>query len=215
MNEFIREAEVYMSLRPHKNAVVFLGVCTKPLCILTEFCPMGSLEAFLKSDAKIDMPTVIRMACDISAGMAHLHAEGVVHRDLASRNLLLDAQLNIKITDFGLSRVMTESETNFTQSEVGPLKWMAPESITSKEYSPKTDVYMFGMTMIEILTRQEPYPGESAMDVAIKVVRDGYQHPIPDHCPADLAQIIRACWNVLPEDRPDFKAVYGALVSMQ
>lgn len=50
---------------------------------------------------------------------------------------------------------------------------------------------MFGMCMIEILTRGEPYPGESAMDVAIKVVRDGYQHPIPEHCPSDLAQVIR------------------------
>lgn len=66
----------------------------------------------------------------------YVHAqynEYLIFRDLASRNLLLDAQLNIKITDFGLSRVMTDSETNFTQSEVGPLKWMAPESITSKE----------------------------------------------------------------------------------
>lgn len=64
------------------------------------------------------MGTVLKMAKDIAAGMGHLHAEGIVHRDLATRNLLLDENMNVKITDFGMSRVL-ESEANNTASEVG------------------------------------------------------------------------------------------------
>jgi len=73
---------------------------------------------------------------------------------------------------------------------------------------------MYGITLIELLTRDDPYPGETPMDVAIRVVRDGYQHPVPNHCPQVLAEVLSACWSRNPEDRPTFQAIYNRLVQM-
>lgn len=75
-------------------------------------------------------------------GITHLHKSGVIHRDVAARNVLLDEHLNPKISDFGLSRAvqfdaneMGSNQSGSTKSDVGPLKWMSPESLMSKQYS--------------------------------------------------------------------------------
>lgn len=105
----------------------------------------GNLANFIVKN-EININQVISWAKEISAGMAHLHAEGIIHRDLAVRNLLLTETLEIKISDFGLARVTQKSEdgnsiVQKTESNVGPLKWMAPESLTQREYSTKSDVW--------------------------------------------------------------------------
>lgn len=100
--------------------------------------------------------------------MHHLSKEGICHRDLASRNVLLDENFKPKISDFGLSRFVhtgSSSTTKFVlfclrpltdlllRSEVGPLKWMAPESLRDRLYSEKSDVWMFGVVCFEIMNR--------------------------------------------------------------
>lgn len=87
--------------------------------------------------------------------MIHLSAEGVVHRDLACRNLLLDKQFTVKITDFGLARVVAMDEVESanegqTRSYVGPIKWMSPENILDRTYSTKSDVWAYGICLIEM-----------------------------------------------------------------
>jgi len=213
IQDFNSEAELLMNLRPHTNVVSFYGICKDPLCIVTEFLPGGSLSSYLRSDAKIDLDQVLTWAVETSAGMSHLHDEGVVHRDLASRNLLLDKNLSVKITDFGMSRIISNQEgaADVTKSDVGPLKWMAPECILEKKYSQKSDSYAFGITLIEMLTRQEPYPGQSAVNIAIGVTRDNLRPPIPEYAPSQLADLIKKCYERVGEDRPTFKMIYDEL----
>jgi len=215
IEDFKSEGELYMSLRPHKNVVTFYGVCVEPMCIVTEYLPGGSLSAFLRSDAKIELPMIISMAMEVAAGMTHLHYEGVIHRDLSARNLLLDKELIIKIADFGMSRIVTNQQGyDVTKSDVGPLKWMAPEAIIDRTYSTKTDVYAFAITMIEMLTREEPYQGMSAVNVAIAVTRDNRRPEVPYYCPPDLLALITRCWSVNPAERPEFKDAYNVLYSI-
>lgn len=88
----------------------------------------GNLVNYLLSNGEISSSQVLSWAKDIAAGMSHLHLEGIVHRDLAVRNLLLTSTLEIKISDFGLARAIQKGEdgTNMsqkTESHVGPLKW--------------------------------------------------------------------------------------------
>jgi len=216
IQDFNSEAELLMNLRPHTNVVSFYGLCKDPLCIVTEFLPGGSLSSYLRSDASIDLDQVLTWAVETAAGMSHLHDEGVVHRDLASRNLLLDKNLSVKITDFGMSRIISNQEgaADVTKSDVGPLKWMAPECILEKKYSQKSDSYAFGITLIEMLTRQEPYPGQSAVNIAIGVTRDNLRPPIPDYAPTQLADLVKKCYERNADDRPTFKMIYDELYQL-
>ncbi len=104
--------------------VQFLGVAfgENIMCIVTEFLDAGSLYDFLRSDAKLDFHMVALYAKGISAGMLHLHSEKIVHRDLASRNVLLGAGAVVKISDFGMSRSVNSEKSNQTKSNTGPLK---------------------------------------------------------------------------------------------
>jgi len=209
--EFVKESQVLMSLRPHKNVVGFMGIVVHPMCILTEYLSAGSIQDLFLTDFKIDNPTLISFAKDITAGMCHLHSEGVIHRDLATRNLLLDGAMTVKITDFGMSRVLGTGDSGITQSNVGPIKWMSPEALTQQIYNTKSDVFSFAIVLIEILTREEPWPGENPVNVAIAVGRDQLRPPIPDHCPQNLRPIIIQCWAQDPNQRPEFATVHNML----
>ena len=91
---------------------------------------------------------------------------------------------------------------------------MAPESIQRKQYSPKSDVYAYGVTCTEILTRDEPYPGAAPVNVAVAVIRDGLRPAIPDWCPQMLQELIWRCLDAMPDPRPSMKQVQAELSQM-
>jgi len=211
--DFLAEAAIMKRLRPHTNVVQFLGITTKPhLCIVAEFLANGSLQSYLQNVPKLDVETIIKFVTGIAAGMYHLHFEGIVHRDLATRNVLLNQGLVPKISDFGLSRVFNSTEANIqnqTKSTVGPLRWMAPESLNNRMYSNKSDSWSFGMTLIEIITHDVPFAAVNAMDVA-RFVASGQKLILPPACPI-LTNLMNRCSEFVPEKRPDFNEVLTLL----
>lgn len=216
LNLFIKECELMRNLRPHKHVVQLLGMVIDPPCIVTAYYSNGSLFDFLMSDAKIDVWSSVKIMKGIALGMSHLSHEGVVHRDLASRNILLDDSFEAVVSDFGLSRVVADSNKSAqTQSEVGPLKWMAPESLTQQRYSIKSDVWSFGVTCWEIFARAEPFPEMDALTVAFAVGRDGQRLEVPHYVPEGIQQIIYQCWETEPESRPDFDQIVGMITNLR
>lgn len=123
LEEFRAEAELLKNLRPHPNVVLFLGITAppSPISIITEYCGGGSLWAKVRKNEVGDYPTQLRVFYGIAKGMLHLHSEDIIHRDLAARNILLTHHNEVKVTDFGMSRELSEDE-NVTKSDVGPLK---------------------------------------------------------------------------------------------
>jgi serine/threonine protein kinase len=160
--DFKGECELMMTLRPHRNGkmgvgyltclvVPLLGVCIdtkKPLCLITDFVGMlriyifihlsienGSLEKLIKSNYIIPWKMVLDIAKGIQAGVYHLHQEKILHRDLAARNILLRANYEPLIADFGLSKLVSLSleknspkddpnvKTKETEAFRGPYKW--------------------------------------------------------------------------------------------
>jgi serine/threonine protein kinase len=103
--------------------------------------------------------------------------EGVIHRDIAARNFLLDAHNNVFVCDFGLARVKTGLYQR-TASSLGPVKYMAPESIAKKQYSEASDAWSFGVYMWEVTHVQEPFENCEVFDVAIGVVSGALRLPI-------------------------------------
>jgi serine/threonine protein kinase len=130
-----------------------------------------------------------------------LHNNNIVHRDLAARNILLSGTGEPKISDFGMSRLVNDNKGNTTKSNVGPIKWMAPESIKRKEYSKKSDIWSFGVVVWEVVTGQEPYKDEDLMELALNIRDTGKHLQIPD-CEPIFQSIMTYCFNAEPHDRP-------------
>jgi hypothetical protein len=216
MDEFLREVNLMISLPPHPNVVRMYGVsidATQPIIVM-EFCPGGSLDKLLfDKDDPISLETKIRWLKEIAQGMLHLHKYNVVHRDLASRNILLSSPnsnfAHLKISDFGMSRVLQQGNEGRTLNKIGPIRWMAPESIGQQVYSKKSDAWMFGMVVYEIIAQCEPH---SELNIDSKemaaLIRDkGLTPIIPSDCPQKLRQVMQMCWNRQPEQRPNMEII--------
>ena len=159
------------------------------------------------------------MALDIAKGMHFMHSlkPPLMHRDLKSLNLLLSEKVegptdfvNVKVTDFGLTRHLSE-ENNFRMTgQAGTFHWMAPEVLENDSYSEKADVYSYGIVLWEILAREPPFASYTPFQIISKVVQDHERPPlskIPEDCPRELIVIMRACWEQNPERRPRFSDV--------
>jgi len=215
IEEFLREAEVMISIRPHPNIVQVLGVSTDgpQIALVLEFCQGGSLDTLLfDKDDELGAAKTIKLSAGIAAGIYHLHQSNIVHRDLASRNVLLTGDHQPKIADFGMSRLLqTEKDTGATKSDTGPVRWMAPESLREKKYSIKSDVWSYGIILYELSSRQEPHVSEDPLQVGAKIRDEGYTPKIPVDCPHVLKDIMESCWRYDPAERPDFAEICDKL----
>jgi len=209
LQDFRSEAAVMKKLRPHVNVVQFLGITSTPqLCIITEYLDQGSLFHLVFSEAKVDAKTLMNVVKGIASGMLHLHREGLVHRDLATRNILLGSGSQVKITDFGLSRMASSDKgSNQTVSDNGPLKWMSPEAIKNREYSKASDVWAFGVTLFEIVARAEPYLGLDPVQAALQVTHGGLKLEIPSYTPIVITEVMKGCFEKEPSRRPEFQNI--------
>jgi len=215
VSEFFAEAELMKKMRPHPNVTMLLGVVTSPICLVTEYVPNGDLWDFLQK-GQVANELKLRIAQGIAAGMFHLHQLGVIHRDLAARNILLDSNFNPKVSDFGMSRVAIQESGNKTSTEIGPIRWMAPEALGEKVYNIKTDVWSFGVTLYEIMTQKMPYEKTDIIHVATSVAL-GKVSLVPEIqknaklYPLVLVEVFQLCLQVDPEKRPDFPAIVHML----
>jgi serine/threonine protein kinase len=150
--------------------------------------------------------------------MVHLASKGFVHRDLAARNVFVGARSTttdrhiVKVGDFGLSRDLNQSDYYRSQqhSEL-PLKWMAPESIKYHTYSEKTDVWSFGVTMWEAMTRAvSPYATVDPIYI-LQHLEQNNRMQKPRHCPEGLYHIMKKCWLWNANDRPVFSEIFPKL----
>jgi len=142
----------------------------------------------------------------IAAGMSHLASENIVHRDLAARNVLLSKDLQAKICDFGMSRVLGEGQdSNNTNATVGPVKWMSPEAILKRQYSEKSDVWSYGVVLYEILTRQAPHKALTPLQVAAKI-HAGLTVDVPEGVPV-ISELMLECFKFESSNRPTFKQI--------
>jgi hypothetical protein len=146
----------------------FIAACKKPpvYCIITEYMSQGTLRMYLnkKDPYSLSAETILKLALDISRGMEYLHAQGVIHRDLKSQNLLLNDEMRVKVADFGTSCLETKCQA--TKGNKGTYRWMAPEMTKEKPYTRKVDVYSFGIVLWELTTCLLPFQGMTPVQAA-------------------------------------------------
>ncbi|GMJ06934.1 serine/threonine/tyrosine kinase 46 [Hibiscus trionum] len=209
--EFAQEIFIMRKVR-HKNVVQFIGACTKPpnLYIVTEFMSGGSVYDYLhKQKGVFKLPSLLKVAIDVSKGMNYLHQNNIIHRDLKAPNLLMDENEVVKVADFGVARVKAQS--GVMTAETGTYRWMAPEVIEHKPYDHKADVFSFGIVLWELLTGKLPYESLTPLQAAVGVVQKGLRPIIPKNTNPKLAELLERCWQLDPTLRPDFSEIIEIL----
>ncbi|KAK1797495.1 hypothetical protein P4O66_008346 [Electrophorus voltai] len=217
LQSFLKEAEI-MQHFDHDNVVKLLGVTLErqqdssipvPLVILP-FLKHGDLRRFLIATRYGDIPmfvphqSLLRFMVDIATGMEYLSSKGFLHRDLAARNCMLGDDLRVRVADFGLSKQILCSDYYRQRVAIRmPIKWMAIESLSESVYTTKSDVWSFGVTMWEIMSRgKTPYPGIPNHEL-LELLEGGHRIKQGD-CDNKLYEVMLSCWHKDPSQRPCF-----------
>eukprot|EP00217_Crustomastix_stigmatica_P008349 CAMPEP_0183794576 /NCGR_PEP_ID=MMETSP0803_2-20130417/3921_1 /TAXON_ID=195967 /ORGANISM="Crustomastix stigmata, Strain CCMP3273" /LENGTH=377 /DNA_ID=CAMNT_0026038981 /DNA_START=124 /DNA_END=1253 /DNA_ORIENTATION=- len=195
----------------HENVVKYLGsVQTERfLYIILEYVENGSLSSVTRPSrfGCFPEPLCALYVAQTLEGLAYLHEQGVVHRDIKGANILTTKDGLVKLADFGVAtqRAKGKGDTNVPSAEssapAGTPYWMAPEVIELSASGPAMDIWSVGCTVVELLTGAPPYFELQAMPALFRVVNDPHP-PLPAHASPLLEGFLMRCWAKNPDERP-------------
>ena len=210
LEEFNNEIEKLFILR-HPYIIQLYGITdnekNQKLAVITELAPRGSLFDYLHKNPKtknnLSLEFKNKITKQLIHTMAYIHSRGYVHRDLKTQNILLDKNLDMKLCDFGLTKLKSELNSGSGQFAGTPC-YMAPELFDRKFYDDKIDVFAFGTVVWEIYTQKIPYFNCEALEIKQKVTK-GEELICSSIVPKQIASLIEKCRRVKPSERPSFK----------
>jgi len=210
--EFNNEIEKLFILR-HPYIIQLYGITDKDksqkLAVITELAPKGSLFDYLHKNPKtknnLSLEFKNKISKQLICTMAYIHTRGFVHRDLKTQNILLDKNLDMKMCDFGLTKLKSELNSGSGQFAGTPC-YMAPELFDRKYYDEKVDVFAFGTVLWEIYSQKIPYINCDSAEIKQKVTK-GEELYCSSIIPKQIVSLIHKCRSVKPADRPSFEQI--------
>ena len=210
--EFNNEIEKLFILR-HPYIIQLYGITDKDksqkLAVITELAPKGSLFDYLHKNPKtknnLSLEFKNKISKQLICTMAYIHSRGFVHRDLKTQNILLDKNLDMKMCDFGLTKLKSELNSGSGQFAGTPC-YMAPELFDRKYYDEKVDVFAFGTVLWEIYSQKIPYINCDSAEIKQKVTK-GEELYCSTIIPKQIVSLIHKCRSVKPSDRPSFEQI--------
>ncbi|XP_053298888.1 serine/threonine-protein kinase LMTK2 isoform X1 [Pleuronectes platessa] len=231
-NDFLQQGDPYRVLQ-HPNILQCLGQCVEaiPFLLVFEYCEMGDLRGYLSQQdwmfRNAELLQLQRMACEIAAGVTHLHKHNFLHSDLALRNCYLTADLTVRVGDYGIGPYRYKEDYIITEDDVfAPLRWLAPELVGERhggvitiEQTKPSNVWALGVTLWELFeSATQPYPHLSDREVLnhvikeqqVKLFKPQLELPYSDR----WFEVLQFCW-LSPDKRATAEEVHRLLIYLR
>ncbi|XP_041673277.1 serine/threonine-protein kinase LMTK2 [Cheilinus undulatus] len=231
-NDFLQQGDPYRVLQ-HPNILQCLGQCVEaiPFLLVFEYCEMGDLRGYLSQQDWVfrnaELLQLQRMACEIAAGVTHLHKHNFLHSDLALRNCYLTADLTVKVGDYGIGPYRYKEDYIITEEDIfAPLRWLAPElvgerhgGVITMESTKPSNVWALGVTLWELFENAaQPYPHLSDREVLNHVIKDQQVKLFKPQLELPYSdrwyEVLQFCW-LSPDKRATAEEVHRLLTYLR
>ena len=193
-----------VAMLSHPNIVSVYDVSTSIMAdyIVMELIEGISLKEYMETRGTLNWKETLHFGIQIAKALEHAHSRGIVHRDIKPHNVMVLKNGSVKVTDFGIARMMSKGNT-LTKEALGSVHYISPEQAKGGRVDTRSDIYSLGVVMYEMMAGRPPYDGDSPVSVAIQHINGGAAMPstLNPNIPGGLEQIIMRAMALEIDDR--------------
>ena len=217
VRRFKHEAQAVACLS-HPNIVSIYDVAfdSDSHYLVMEYVEGCTLKQYLEQKGRLSLNETLYIMHQLLDGLDHAHKHNVIHRDIKPHNILLDAHMNVKVTDFGIAVAVSDITQTYSKDIMGSVHYMSPEQVKGVAVTEASDIYSAGVVMYEMLTGVLPFSGDNAIGVAMQHVQNEVipPHKINPEIPVELSSVVMKALRKDPAMRyVDAKEMQAALVN--